>query len=134
MHPEPRGYSQVWLGPALGQQTPPPHFWGKSTAWLPLSLCPVLCSLKIQSTLPMAPSSSPASERGGGLGSWKPRPGKEVALRRPSGTGPLIVYAGWTGRVLWSRWPQEPGAQTPGQRTCTVDAAEGRGSRSDCKG
>lgn len=40
----------------------------------------------------------------------------------------------WTGRFLWSRWPQERGAQKPGHRTGSVDAAEGRGSRSDCKG
>lgn len=50
------------MGPALGQQTP--HFWGKPTARLPLPLCPVLCSLKIQSILLVVPSSTPASERG----------------------------------------------------------------------
>lgn len=77
----------------------------------------------------------PAQPRKGAeaWGVRNPDPAKKLHRGDQPGEGPLIVYAGWTGRFLWSRWPQERGAQTPGQRTGTVDAAEGRGGRSDCK-
>lgn len=60
------GLPEACLGLAWLQLSP--HFWEKSTAPLPLPLCPVLCSLKIQSILPVVPSSIPAQTGGGGSG------------------------------------------------------------------
>lgn len=103
---EPGSHLEAWMGPALGQQTP--HFWGKPTARLPLPLCPVLCSLKIQSVLLVVPSSTPASERGRGRRGVTRNPdcSKKLHYRRPSSAGAPHCLRWLQGESSsWSRWP-----------------------------
>lgn len=159
---EPWGYLEAWLGPGLVQQTP--HFWGKATAPLPLPCALFFVLLKFSPPCRWSPPPPQPQKGEEGRELLETQTVQRSCIAGdPPATGPsLFTLAGWgklslvqmaaggkdEGESLSSTQSLQRGAggftaqgpfphstaQTQGQKMSTVDAGEGRGSRSDCKG
>lgn len=84
-------------------------------------ISPFLCALffvLLKFSPPCRWPPPPAQPRKGAeaWGVRNPDPAKKLHRGDQPGEGPLIVYAGWTGRFLWSRWPQERGGSDAGAK------------------